>query len=460
MTTSPKYLGKWLGSIYLAGFVSLGQTAAAKQTSNLISEGIEAYKAGHYELAIEKLSAALKEDPKNPITYNDRALVFKAKKDYPRAIADFSAALQLKPDWFLYYNRATAYSDQGNEAAAVEDYTKALKKVPKHSVGESDCLLGRAHSYFNLEQAEPALRDVNAVIKLEPKEADPYVLRGILHKVRHDYGKSLADYEKAISLEPSEARSYDVEAYLLSVCPMPKYRDGRKALGYATKACDLTEWKNAGYLETLAAAYAENRQFDEAVKWQQKAMEMDRESDKTRLKLYQQKKPFRDLNRKETAFPEISDLPDKVAIRIGQELTVLFKVSNDQVLDPKVIPGNRRLTNALSLKFEQEKRGRTLRLTHSFRRTMVARCLARLKDCDAYFETDILPVPVRTINPELWSDPIEELVLFDFKLTGPETPPENPEDDDAAGVAVELRNRPRFLFDGAIADRVSGRRFD
>jgi hypothetical protein len=41
-----------------------------------------------------------------------------------------------------------------------------------------------------------------------------------------------------------------------------------------------------------------------------------------------------------------------------------------------------------------------------------------LKNQDAYFETDLLPVPAKTTNPELWTEEIEELVLFDFHFDG------------------------------------------
>lgn len=422
---------------YLALVFSLVHSlSAATDQAGLIDQGLEAYKAGNYDLAIDRYSQALKENPTNPIAYNVRALAYKAKKDYPHAIADFSAALRLKSDWYLYYNRASAYSDQGDEKAAIADLSKALKTVPKSSVGLIDCLLARAHSYFNENQPDLAMSDLNRAIKSGVKEPDAYVLRGILFKGRHDYVHSLADYEKAISLDPKDPRSYDVEAYLLSVCPMPKFRDGPKAIAYATKACELSNWKSAMRLETLAAAYAENRQFEEAIKWQQKAIALDpKEAEQTRLTLYQQKKPFRDLNRKESAISDISDLTDKVQVQLGHQVQAEFKVTGDKLIAPTLIPVKAKRLNAVFLNFYSEKSNHILRLSHSFSRTMVARCLARLQGYDAYFETDILPVEVRSISPELWQEPIEELVLFDFKLTGPEAQPAMPESDQPADVA-------------------------
>ena len=67
----------------------------------------------------------------------------------------------------------------------------------------------------------------------------------------------------------------------------------------ATRACELTQWKNANDLDTLAAAYAEVGEFDEAVEWQEKAIQLTTDAERKqkhqdRLKLYKEKKPYRE----------------------------------------------------------------------------------------------------------------------------------------------------------------------
>ena len=77
--------------------------------------------------------------------------------------------------------------------------------------------------------------------------------------------------------------------------------NGAKAVEYATRACELSQWQNQNWIDTLAAAYAEAGDFEEAVKWEERAIAMIRdtssESDvpkewENRLKLYQSGKPF------------------------------------------------------------------------------------------------------------------------------------------------------------------------
>ena len=70
-----------------------------------------------------------------------------------------------------------------------------------------------------------------------------------------------------------------------------------KATDYATRACELTDWKESGYLDTLAAACAASGDFDAAVKWQLKSIELAPDEQKAelreRLERYRAKEPNR-----------------------------------------------------------------------------------------------------------------------------------------------------------------------
>jgi len=70
-----------------------------------------------------------------------------------------------------------------------------------------------------------------------------------------------------------------------------------QAVADAQQACELTQWQEVEYVDTLAAAYAESGNFDEAVRWQEKAVELapDDRKDHYRinLKLYKSGMPFR-----------------------------------------------------------------------------------------------------------------------------------------------------------------------
>jgi hypothetical protein len=82
---------------------------------------------------------------------------------------------------------------------------------------------------------------------------------------------------------------------LLASCPDATIRDGKKALEAAQKAFELA--KGANEMAALAAAHAELGEFDKAVEWQTKAVaaapDTQKDAFRTRLKLYQDKKPYR-----------------------------------------------------------------------------------------------------------------------------------------------------------------------
>lgn len=113
--------------------------------------------------------------------------------------------------------------------------------------------------------------------------------------------KALELFGEAIKLDGRSAMARNERAWLQATTNDVKYRNGKQAIDDATKACELTEWKVANFIDTLAAAYAESGDFENAVKYQERALEGAEEAMKAqfadRLKLYEERKPYREAAR-------------------------------------------------------------------------------------------------------------------------------------------------------------------
>jgi hypothetical protein len=98
------------------------------------------------------------------------------------------------------------------------------------------------------------------------------------------------------------ASDYNSVAWFLATCPEADLRDGKRAVQHATKTCEMTNWKHDDYIDTLAAAYAEAGEFEEAVKREHEALELPdmkpkQDEGKARVLLYQSRTPFREERR-------------------------------------------------------------------------------------------------------------------------------------------------------------------
>src|SRR5262249_35048238 len=138
--------------------------------------------------------------------------------------------------------------------------------------------------------------------------ASTYNKRGLAWSCKKVYDKAIADYDVAARLDPNEAWAFHGRAWIYATCPDERYRDGRKAVELANRACELSGWQDGRYLSTLAAAYAETGYFFDAVVRQQEANELysdgaDKDAGAKRMRLYLDKKPYRDHSGK----------PDRVA---------------------------------------------------------------------------------------------------------------------------------------------------
>jgi tetratricopeptide (TPR) repeat protein len=251
-------------------------------------------KAVLAEDAVDFFGDLIKKHPGKAEYYNRRAEALGYKKDWDKALEDLNEAIRLNPkDHSYWINRAAVFGTQNKLDKALEDAKKAIELK---STEEARALRGTL--YLAQAAFDNAIEDFNEAIRLNPNYAPAYTNRGITYFNMGEYKKALLDYEATIRVDPEEMVGYNNKADLLASCPDPTFRDGAKAVELAKKACELSKWKAGIPMDTLACAYAETGQFDEAVKWIKKALEQDDyrkhhdETGKLRLKCFAAGKPY------------------------------------------------------------------------------------------------------------------------------------------------------------------------
>jgi tetratricopeptide (TPR) repeat protein len=195
-----------------------------------------------------------------------------------------------------YANRGWAALQKNELDKAIADFTEVIRLEPNNAAAFNN----RGSAWSEKKEHDKAIADFSEAIRLEPRNVSYYDARGMALGSKKEFAKALSDYNEAIGLDPGYARAYNSRAWLWATCPYVNYRDGKKGVESARKACELTEWKNPFHVGTLAAAYAEAGEFEAAVKWQLKANTLyadakDRKDGEARLKLYQDKKPYREI---------------------------------------------------------------------------------------------------------------------------------------------------------------------
>jgi tetratricopeptide (TPR) repeat protein len=250
------------------------------------------------EQAIQFFTDYIEANPGDPHGFTMRALIWwRENRELDIALGDYAEAIRLDPTKaYVYINRGNAWAAKREYDKALADYDEAIRIDPKYA----PAYVGRGLAWKGKKEYDKALADYDEAIRIDPKYTLAYVGRGLAWKGKKEYDKALADYDEAIRIDPKHAPAYNGRAWLWATCPDAKYRDGKEAVESATRACELTEWRDPNDIATLAAAHAEAGDFTAVVKWQAKAIEQltdekAKDDSRSRLKLYQEKKPYREM---------------------------------------------------------------------------------------------------------------------------------------------------------------------
>lgn len=151
----------------------------------------------------------------------------------------------------------------------------------------------RGAAYGEKGQFDQAISDLNKAIEINPRYNKAYNNRGVVYRRKGQYDRAISDFNKAMEINPLDAEAYNNMAWLFATARVPRFQDGKRAVALSRRACELSDWKKAEYLDTLAASYARAGDFDQAAKWQEKALEQSKSPEfQERLNFYREHKPW------------------------------------------------------------------------------------------------------------------------------------------------------------------------
>ena len=213
------------------------------------------------------------------------------------AIEHYQEALRLKPEYALVqFNYGESLRMLNRSQEAIPYYQETLRIEPNH--------IDAHNNLGNILQVSGRLEDA-VTHYLEALRIKPDIFQvnyncGVALQALRRPKESLERFEQALRLKPNSAEVHHRLAWVLATSPDEAVRNGKRAVEYAKRAVELVSSEHSILFDALAAAHAESGQFAEAVKWQEKAVELAtgnlKDTLSARLKLYRQDQPYRDSN--------------------------------------------------------------------------------------------------------------------------------------------------------------------
>lgn len=250
---------------------------------------------GEFDASVEDAERALELEPDSidGLIIKAQALTLAGKAE--QALKDANRAVDMKPEsddvlriWAMVIDKA------GKTDHTIEGLRKVVEANPDDAVSWLELGL----LYAAKKDVPKAIDAFSAAIKLEPKREFAYHLRADTYLSKGMRKKAIADYERALRFDANNSGVLNNLAWLMATAPEDELRDGDKALHLATQACEITHYRQAHILSTLASAYAELGDFAKALEWSKKSIEVAEDSMKDQLRKelesYEKEAPWRE----------------------------------------------------------------------------------------------------------------------------------------------------------------------
>ena len=316
---------------YISRAIELNRDSSAAYTLRAAIHS----QMGELDAAITDLDRAVDILPSNLAAMMMRARLLQQQQKFDLALQDLNQVLRLAPqttDAMLM--RAMLHAANDDVPKAITDLETVIEKNPD----ASGLRLQLAALYYQDQRPRKAIEIYSSVVENDPANWRARRGRADANLSIGKHAEAIQDYEEALTAEPDdEGRSGILNnlAWVLATSTKDEIRDGKRSVELANKACEITDFKAAHILSTLAAAYAEAGDFETARSWSGRAVDKAKEDLKVEnlddaqrehleeqltqlekeLESYKQENPWRELvETKEKggdAAPDGDDLDDR-----------------------------------------------------------------------------------------------------------------------------------------------------
>ena len=215
----------------------------------------------------------------NDVAHNNLGNLFLERHELGKAIPHFETALRIRSrNAAAYYNFGSALienslasllAQKGQSSEAINHYEKAMRLRP----GYGDPYLNLGNILSQQGRITEAIAQWRKAVETQPKDARFHTILGDAFLKTGLDKDAIAEYEHAARISAQDPVARNNLAWLLATSPDASIRNGNRAIEFARQAVQLSRGKDANYLRTLAAAFAESGRFDEAKETAHQALE-------------------------------------------------------------------------------------------------------------------------------------------------------------------------------------------
>jgi Flp pilus assembly protein TadD len=253
---------------------------------------------GRPDDAVKYLTEARAMNPAFAGTHFNLALARVMQGRFDEAAAHFADGQRLDAtNAVAHHSYGVALRNRSRWDLAVPQFEAAVALQPESAEYHSD--LGLALQFSR--QLPRAVQEFREAVRLNGTASRYH--RYLAHALNQsgDATGATFHYRESLGHDRRWPEVLDQQAWRMAGYPDAAVRNGPVAVHLAEQVCQATEFRNAMFVDTLAAAYAEAGRFDEAAATARKAVDLAvaaRQEDllgemRDRLKLYEAKQPFR-----------------------------------------------------------------------------------------------------------------------------------------------------------------------